>query len=90
MCERICTLPTGLDFITIKAIAPRTYPEYKIVERATIAVPSAICEETSSDGFRPKRGQHDALQVLVVEITTKKVNFIFDGDIGQFDSGDQA
>jgi hypothetical protein len=31
-------------------------------------------------GFRPKRGQHDALDALVVGITTKKVNFIFDAD----------
>ncbi len=45
---------------------------------------NAIYEEDFlgfSCGFRPKRGQHDALDTLVVGITIKKVNFILDADI---------
>jgi group II intron reverse transcriptase/maturase len=68
--------------------------EDKIVQRATIAVLNAIYEEDFlgfSYGFRPKRGQHDALDALVVGITTKKVNFILDADIrSYFDSISQA
>src|SRR6267142_898897 len=37
-----------------------------------------------SYGFRPKRGQHDALDALVVGITDKKVNFILDADVRSF------
>jgi RNA-directed DNA polymerase len=61
--------------------------EDKIVQRATIAVLNAIYEEDFlgfSYGFRPKRGQHDALDALVVGITTQKVNFILDADIRSF------
>src|SRR6266849_3374991 len=42
--------------------------EDKIVQRATVAVLNAIYEEDFlgfSYGFRPKRGQHDALDALV-------------------------
>ena len=35
-------------------------------------------------GFRPGRGQHDALDALVVGITSKKVNWILDADIEKF------
>ena len=35
-------------------------------------------------GFRPKRSQHDALDALVVGITSKKVNWILDADIRSF------
>ena len=42
-------------------------------------------------GFRPKRGQHDALDALVVGITSKKVNYILDADIqGFFDAVSQT
>src|SRR5207244_8372579 len=61
--------------------------EDKIVQRATIGVLNAIYEEDFlgfSYGFRPKRGQHDALDALVVGITTRKVNFIFDADVASF------
>jgi RNA-directed DNA polymerase len=61
--------------------------EDKIVQRATIGVLSAIYEEDFlgfSYGFRPKRGQHDALDALVVGITTRKVNFILDADIRSY------
>src|SRR5262249_10101719 len=37
-----------------------------------------------SYGFRPQRGQHDALDALVVGITDRKVNFIFDADVASF------
>src|SRR5262249_35139514 len=44
-----------------------------------------------SYGFRPKRGQHDALDALVVGITTRKVNFVLDADIrSYFDTVNQA
>jgi RNA-directed DNA polymerase len=58
------------------------------VQRATLAVPNCIHEEESlgcgSYGFRPKRGQHDALDALAVGITDKKVNFILDADVRSF------
>ena len=37
-----------------------------------------------SYGFRPKRGQHDALDALYVGIIAKRVNFIFDADVRSF------
>jgi RNA-directed DNA polymerase len=61
--------------------------EDKVVQRATVAVLNAIYEEDFlgfSYGFRPKRGQHDALDALVVGITSKKVNYILDADIRSF------
>jgi retron-type reverse transcriptase len=61
--------------------------EDKIVQRATVAVLNAIYEEDFlgfSYGFRPKRSQHDALDALVVGITSKKVNWILDADIRSF------
>ncbi len=61
--------------------------EDKIVQRATAAVLNAIYEEDFlgfSYGFRPKRGQHDALDALAVGIGTKRVNFILDADIASF------
>src|SRR5262252_4531361 len=61
--------------------------EDKIVQRATAAVLNAIYEEDFlgfSYGFRPKRSQHDALDVLVVGITTTKVNWILEVDIRSF------
>src|ERR1700738_948391 len=68
--------------------------EDKIAPRGAAAVLNAIYEEDFlgfSYGFRPKRGQHDALDALVVGITTKKVNFILDADIrSYFDSVNQA
>jgi group II intron reverse transcriptase/maturase len=67
--------------------------EDKIVQRAAIAVLNAIYEEDFlgfSYGFRPKRSQHDALDALIVGITSKKVNYILDADIrSYFDSVNQ-
>ena len=61
--------------------------EDKIVQRATVAVLNAIYEEDFlgfSYGFRPKRGQHDALDALAVGIAGRRVNFILDADIRSF------
>lgn len=61
--------------------------EDKIVQRATATVLNAIYEEDFlgfSYGFRPGRGAHDAMDALVVGITTRKVNWILDADIAKF------
>src|SRR6266704_387711 len=61
--------------------------EDKIVQRATVAVLNAIYEEEFlgfSYGFRPGRGTHDALDALVVGISSKKVSWILDADIRSF------
>jgi retron-type reverse transcriptase len=61
--------------------------EDKIVQRAAAAVLNAIYEEDFlgfSYGFRPGRGAHDAMDALVVGITSKKVSFILDADIRSF------
>src|SRR5450830_1703327 len=67
--------------------------EDKIVQRATVAVLNAIYEEDFlgfSYGFRPKRGQHDAMDALSVAISNTPVNWILDADIkGFFDAVDQ-
>jgi RNA-directed DNA polymerase len=61
--------------------------EDKIVQRAVQEVLNAIYEEDFlgfSYGFRPGRGQHDALDALVVGINSSKVNWIVDADIRSF------
>jgi len=61
--------------------------EDKIIQRATAAVLNAIYEEDFlgfSYGFRPGRGTHDAMDALVVGITSTKVNWILDADIQSF------
>ena len=61
--------------------------EDKIVQRATVEVLNAIYEEEFlgfSYGFRPGRGTHDALDALVVGISSKKVSWILDADIRSF------
>ncbi len=61
--------------------------EDKIVQKAVLGVLNAIYEEDFlgfSYGFRPRRGQHDALDALVVGIETRAVNFILDADIRSF------
>jgi RNA-directed DNA polymerase len=61
--------------------------EDKIVQKATVAVLNAIYEEDFlgfSYGFRPGRGQHDALDALVVGITGTEVNHILDCDVRSF------
>ena len=64
--------------------------EDKIVQRATAAVLNQIYEEDFlgfSYGFRPGRGQHDALDALFVGIETRKVSYILDADIAGFFDG---
>src|ERR1700687_5556985 len=61
--------------------------EDKIVQGATVMVLNAIYEEDFlgfSYGFRPGRGPHDAMDALVVWITSRKVNYILDADIRSF------
>jgi len=61
--------------------------EDKIVQRALVEILNAIYEANFlgfSYGFRPGRGQHDALDALVVAIETGKVNWILDADIRSF------
>jgi RNA-directed DNA polymerase len=61
--------------------------EDKIVQRATVEVLNTIYEEEFlgfSYGFRPGRGTHDALDALVVGISSKKVSWILDADIRSF------
>jgi group II intron reverse transcriptase/maturase len=66
--------------------------EDKIVQRATVTVLNAIYEPTFfgfSYGFRPGRGQHNALDAVVVGIERRKVNWVLDADIqGFFDTLD--
>ena len=68
--------------------------EDKIVQRAVVAVLNAIYEQDFlgfSYGFRPGRGQHDALDALDVGINSTTVNWILDADIaGFFDAVDQT
>jgi group II intron reverse transcriptase/maturase len=61
--------------------------EDKIVQRAVVEVLNAVYEEDFrgfSYGFRPGRGQHDALDALAVGIQRKKVNWVLDADIRDF------
>jgi RNA-directed DNA polymerase len=61
--------------------------EDKIVQRAVVEVLNAVYEvdfRGFSYGFRPGRGQHDALDALAVGIMRKRVNWVFDADIRDF------
>jgi group II intron reverse transcriptase/maturase len=61
--------------------------EDKLVQRAVVEVLNAIYETDFlgfSYGFRPGRGQHDALDALYVGIRRKKVNWVLDADIRSF------
>jgi len=61
--------------------------EDKIVQRALVEVLNAIYEEDFlgfSDGVRPGRSQHDALEALAVGIDSYAVNWILDTDIAGF------
>ena len=64
--------------------------EDKIVQQAIVMVLEAIYEEDFvgfSYGFRPRRGQHDALDALHVGILRRQVNWVLDADIqGFFDA----
>jgi hypothetical protein len=61
--------------------------EDKIVQRAAVAVLSAIYEHDFlgfSYGFRPGRSQHRALDALSVGIHTRRVNWVLDADIVRY------
>lgn len=61
--------------------------EDKIVQHAVVRVLNAIYEEDFlgfSYGFRPGRGQHDALDALWVGLMRKRVNWVLDADIRDF------
>jgi retron-type reverse transcriptase len=61
--------------------------EDKIVQQAVATVLEAIYEEDFlgfSYGFRPGRGQHDALDALDVGIFRRQVNWVLDADIRGF------
>lgn len=66
--------------------------EDKIVQQAVVKVLSAIYEEDFlgfSYGFRPGRGQHDALDAVWMGIETRQIGWILDADISAyFDSID--
>jgi RNA-directed DNA polymerase len=68
--------------------------EDKIVQRATVEVLNTIYETDFlgfSYGFRPGRGQHNALDALYVGLLTRKVSWVLDLDIrGFFDSIDHG
>jgi group II intron reverse transcriptase/maturase len=61
--------------------------EDKIVQRAVVEVLNAIYEADFlgfSYGFRPGRGQHQALDALAVAIDRRPVNWVLDADIAAF------
>jgi len=61
--------------------------EDKIVQRAVTEVLNAIYEQDFigfSYGFRPGRSAHQALDMLVVGLMTRKVNWVLDADIQKF------
>jgi group II intron reverse transcriptase/maturase len=61
--------------------------EDKVVQQAVATVLEAIYEEDFvgfSYGFRPGRGQHDALDALHAGILRKRVNWVLDADIRGF------
>ena len=61
--------------------------EDKIVQRAVVEVLNAIYEQDFlgfSYGFRPGRGQHDALDALGFGIVRTKVSWIVDADVRTF------
>jgi group II intron reverse transcriptase/maturase len=61
--------------------------EDKIVQQAVVYVLEAIYEEDFlgfSYGFRPGRGQHDALDALSTGIYRKRMNWVLDADIRRF------
>jgi len=61
--------------------------EDKVVQRAVVEVLNAVYEEDFTNfsyGFRPGRGAHQALDALLVGITSRRVNWILDADISDF------
>jgi RNA-directed DNA polymerase len=68
--------------------------EDKLLQAAVAEVMNAIYEPDFlgfSYGFRPGRGQHDALDALVVGVRRRRVNWVLDADIrGFFDTIDHG
>src|SRR5258707_14039277 len=61
--------------------------EDKIVQAAVVAILTPIYEAEFlgfNYGFRPGRGQHDALDALAYGINARKINWILDADISRF------
>ncbi len=61
--------------------------EDKIVQRALVEVLNAVYETEFlgfSYGFRPRRGQHDALDAVAAGISRTNVSWILDADISRF------
>jgi RNA-directed DNA polymerase len=61
--------------------------EDKILQRAVVEVLNAVYEQDFvgfSYGFRPGRGQHDALDALAVAIDRRRVNWVLDADLRDF------
>jgi group II intron reverse transcriptase/maturase len=61
--------------------------EDKIAQQAMVHILNAIYETDFlgfSYGFRPNRGQHDALDALQVALYRKKINWVLDADIRKF------
>jgi group II intron reverse transcriptase/maturase len=68
--------------------------EDKLVQLATVEVLNVVYEadfKGFSYGFRPGRGQHNALDALAVGLDGRKVNWVLDADIrGFFDNIDHG
>src|SRR5437762_6243910 len=61
--------------------------EDKVVQHGVVTILNAIYEEDFlgfSYGFRPGRGQHQALDALSYALLRKKVNYVVDADIRAF------
>jgi RNA-directed DNA polymerase len=61
--------------------------EDKLVQAAVVAILTPVYEAQFlgfSYGFRPGRGQHDALDALTVGIKTRNINWVLDADIAKF------
>ena len=69
----------GYSLILGWALSRPATREDKIVQQAVVTILSAVYEEDFlgfSYGFRRGRGQHDALDALVVGIKSRNVNWI--------------
>ena len=61
--------------------------EDKIVQAAVVMILTPVYEAEFlglSYGFRPGRGQHDALDALTVGIKTRNIDWVLDADISRF------
>jgi group II intron reverse transcriptase/maturase len=64
--------------------------EDKIAQRAAVMVLNGIYETDFlgfSYGYRPGKGQHNALDALYTALLTRKVEWVLDGDISSFFDG---